>query len=83
MQLFHRIEDAQAIVRSKSGVYKQAELYHRAGKVFVKVNGGFIRIVAFFGDVWGTSAPGISVIDMPSDISQLAIKPEPRWKGEA
>jgi hypothetical protein len=34
MNLFHRIDDAQAIVRAKGGVFKQAELYRRADRIY-------------------------------------------------
>ena len=83
MQLFHRIDDAECIIRVKGGVFKQAELYRRGDRVFVKAAGGFVRIVAPFGDTWGTSNPGINVIDMPS-ITGLSVTKdrEPRWTGK-
>jgi len=84
MQLFHRIDDAECIIRAKGGVFKQAELYRRGDRVFVKAAGGFVRICAQFGDTWGTSNPGVNVIDMPTGISGLEAKAskEPRWTGK-
>lgn len=83
MDLFHRIDDAECIIRAKGGVFKQAELYRRGDRVFVKASGGYVRIVAKFGDTWGTSAPGINVIDMPEHVPGLSIlsNKEPRWTG--
>ena len=81
MQLFHEIPDALAIVRLPRGVYKQSKLYHRNERVFVAHSGGFVRICAHFGDTWGTSCPGVSVVDMPSDIWGLTIDKEPKYKG--
>lgn len=44
MTLFHRIEEAQAIIRRK-GVYKQVPLYHRNGKIYAGYGGGFIQML--------------------------------------
>jgi len=83
MLLFHRIDDAECIIRVTGGVFKQAELYRRGDRVFVKAAGGFVRIVAKFGETWGTSKPGVNVIDMPSRITGLSLveNKEPRWTG--
>jgi hypothetical protein len=83
MLLFHRIDDAECIIRAKGGVFKQAELYRRGDRVYVKAAGGFVRIVAQFGDTWGTSNPGVNVIDMPERVAGLSVLPnkEPRWTG--
>lgn len=67
MNLFHRIDDAQAIVRTKTGVFKQTELYSRGDRLYVKHAGGFARIDGHNsnGESWGTSSPSLSVIDLP------------------
>jgi hypothetical protein len=44
MTLFHRIEDAQIIVRRR-GVYKQCPLYHRNGLIYAGVSGGFVQVL--------------------------------------
>lgn len=69
MDLFHRIDDAQAIVRAKGGVFKQAELYRRSDRLFVKNGGGFVRIegASGSGTGWGTSSPSLTVLDLPQD----------------
>ena len=66
MDLFHVIDDAQAIVRSR-GVYRQVKVYHRGGKVYAGHGNGFIRLHAHNG----TSAPNISWVglDLPSGLA--------------
>jgi hypothetical protein len=68
MNLFHRIDDAQAIVRAKGGVFKQAELYSRGDRLYVKHGGGFVRVEGRNGntDTWGTSSPSITVLELPT-----------------
>lgn len=61
MQLFTIIDDATAIIRQANGVYKQAKVYHRDGRVFVGHAGGFIRVTAKFHEAWGTSNPNVKV----------------------
>jgi hypothetical protein len=81
MDLFHRIDDAEAIVRVKGGVFKQSEVFRRRDRIYVKHGSGFIRVTAKFGDTWGTSAPGVNVLDI-SAASDLTLEPEPRWTGD-
>lgn len=76
MDLFHRIEDAQAIVRAKGGVYKQAELYRRADRLYIKNGGGFVRIEAESGGTYGTSSPSLTVLQLPA-LSN--VKTNGRW----
>ncbi len=64
MDLFHKIEDAQAIVRRRGGVYSQTDVYRRAGRIYVKAGGGFVRVEAKFGDYWGTTNPNVNVLDI-------------------
>jgi hypothetical protein len=67
MDLFHRIDDAQAIVRAKGGVFKQAELYRRSDRLYVKSGGGFLRIEGSTGNGgWGTSSPSVTVLELPT-----------------
>lgn len=88
MQLFHEIPDAAAIVRQKGGVFKQAKVFHRNGRLYVGAAGGFVRICAKFGDTWGTSAPNVSVVDISQDVPGMFVTGEPRytapaeWKGK-
>jgi hypothetical protein len=86
VDLFHRIDDAQAIVRVKGGVQKQVELYRRGSQVFVKVLGGYVRVTVKFGDVWGTTNPGVNVLDMDQGVPGLFVgndgKQPPRWTGK-
>lgn len=80
MDLFHEIPDAECITVS-GGVYKQAQLYHRQGRVFAKHAGGFVRICARFGDSWGTSHPSVRVVDMPHNVPDIdRLTGEPRFK---
>lgn len=84
MQLFHRIDDAECIIRVKGGVFKQAELYRRGDRVYVKTAGGFLRIAVKFDSMWGTSNPAVNVIDMPTGVTGLSTRDghEPRWTGK-
>lgn len=43
--LFHAIEDKQAIIRNKKGVYRQVKLYHRDDQLYVGCAGGFVRLM--------------------------------------
>lgn len=86
MDLFHRIDDAQAIVRAKGGVFKQAEVYRRRDRLYIKHGSGFIRITTKFGETWGTSAPNVNVVDITQDVPGMFVgndgKKEPRWTGD-
>jgi len=59
MELFHIIDDAHIILRSR-GVYKQSKLYRRGKDLFAASGGGFIRVM----QAHGTSAPNISWVDL-------------------
>ena len=63
--LFHIIEGAQVILRSR-GVYFQRELYYRGDRLFAKHGGGFVRL----GQDGTTSAPAISWehLDIPDHL---------------
>lgn len=63
MELFTLIDDGVAIIRKPPGVFVQAKLYHRGGKVFVGAAGGFVRITDKF-DTYGTSHPNIKVLEL-------------------
>lgn len=80
MLLFHEIPDGQAIIRIKGSVHKQVKLYHRGERVYIPFGGGYVRIVAKFGDEWGTAAPNVKVIDMVTDVRRLDVSNEPRYR---
>lgn len=63
--LFHIIDDAQVILRSK-GVFHQKKLYRRGNRIYAAWGSGFIRIGG--GDA--TSCPGVSYesLDLPEYI---------------
>ena len=42
--LFHVIDDAHTVLRRK-GVFRQAKLYRRAGKVYAGLGAGFVRLM--------------------------------------
>lgn len=86
MHLFHRIDDAEAVVRIKGGVFRQTEVFRRADKVYVKHGSGFVRLCGFrMGEVWGTSSPNVNVVDISRDVPGLDVgvesRTEPRWTG--
>lgn len=64
IELFHAIDDGQAIVRKPKGVFVQAKLYKRGTQVFVAAGGGFLRICTKFGDSYGTSHPDYKVLEL-------------------
>lgn len=63
MELFHAIEDAEAIIR-KGVVHKQVKLYQRGGTVYVQHAGGYVRITGKFGSEYGTADPNLKVLDL-------------------
>lgn len=59
MELFHVIDDAVAILRSK-GVFRQVPVYRRGEEVFAKHGSGFIKLLS----AGHTTQPNISWIDV-------------------
>jgi len=81
IELFHEIPDAEAIIRQRGGIFKQAKVYRRGGKLYIGASGGYVRLTAKFGDTWGTSNPNISVVDISQGIPGMFVTGEPRWTG--
>lgn len=81
MDLFHRIDDAEAIVRIKGGIFKQTEVYRRGERIYVKHGSGFVRLCAHFGESYGTSSPSVNVIEITKGLDGLSVDGEPRWTG--
>ena len=52
--LFHKIDDAFAILASSNGVYRQAKVYRRGEALFAGHGSGFVRLYKN-----GTSVPAI------------------------
>jgi drug/metabolite transporter superfamily protein YnfA len=61
--LFHIVEDAFAIL-VRNGVYKQAQIYHRDGRLYAAYSGGFIRLTTY-----GTSVPNIRLDGLNIDVA--------------
>lgn len=80
ISLFHKIDTAVAIVRLKGGVHKQVDMYARGGRVFIPHSGGYVRIVAKFGNEWGTANPNIAVLEFDAPGVNNDGK-EPRYEG--
>lgn len=80
MELFQEIRGAVAVLRVPNGVHKQTKVFHRGERVFVPHGGGFVRMTCSFGEVWGTSHPKVSVVDISQDIPGLFVVKEPRYK---
>jgi len=74
MELFHKIDDAVVILRTR-GLFKQTDVYRRGRDVFAKVGGGYIRLLAYGGTTipatqWqDVEGPGIHL--MGSDRQRL------------
>ena len=47
--LFHVIDDATAILRGKSGVWRQAKVYRLGDHLFAGYGAGFVRLYADHG----------------------------------
>lgn len=60
MDLFHIIDDAFVILRSK-GVFRQAKLYRRGQHIYAGHGSGFVRILPRSG----TSNPNVGWVDIP------------------
>lgn len=76
IQLFHVIDDAQVILRSK-GVYRQSKVYRRDTALYAAWGGGFIQLRG--ND--GTSRPDVSWVetDAPFKRGSFGV---PVWNGE-
>lgn len=80
MDLFHKIENAVAIVRRKNGVMAQVDMYQRGDRVFVPAPGGFVRITCrLSGGEFGTAHPDIKVAEFEADGVTLLGNSEPRF----
>ena len=78
MDLFHVIEDGQAIIRQKGGVFRQVKVYRRGSDVFVASGTGFVKLLGMNS----TTAPNISVVEL--DAPGVFIEPrptsQPQWR---
>lgn len=63
MDLFHIIDDAEAVLRSR-GVYRQAKLYRRGRQLYAAWGGGFVRVLPRHG----TSSPNVSWVELPEGL---------------
>lgn len=60
MFLFQQIEDAKAIVKIK-GLYKQVDVYHRQGYLYVRYTGGYAALIRDVVTQIGTTVPNLRV----------------------
>jgi hypothetical protein len=68
LQPFTLVEDGIAILRLKNGVHKQVKVYHRGGKLFVPMSGGFVRIVPQrWDDYFATGHPDAKVLEIEGE----------------
>lgn len=58
--MFHVIQDAHAIVRSKHGVYKQVKVYQYKEGLYIGIKGGYCRLMKG-GDV---ATPDCSYVEL-------------------
>ncbi len=61
MALFHVVDDAFAILRSK-GVYRQAKVYSREGRLYAAHGAGYIGLTTH-----GTTVPSTSLVELVTD----------------
>lgn len=64
MDLFHVIDDAFVILRSK-GVYRQAKLYRRGVGTYAAWGAGFIRVLKG----GGTTNPNVGWVDLDPSVT--------------
>lgn len=76
MDLFHVIEEGQAIVRSR-GVFRQVKIYRRADDVFAGYGGGFIKLLG----MKSTTSPNISWVDIDGPNITLD-RGQPKWNAK-
>lgn len=87
MEVFTQIDGAKAIVKLPKGVYKQVQLYHRKGSVFIPHSGGYVEVRRreLGGDAFTTGHPDIKLVEhddltgfhKTKDLNQDVLK----WKG--
>lgn len=58
--MFHVIQDAYCIVKTRKGVFKQTKVYKYSGGLYINACGGFVRLMKG-GDI-GT--PDMSYIEL-------------------
>jgi hypothetical protein len=68
MDLFHIIDEAQAIIR-QNGVFRQVKMYHRGTEVYVASGSGFAKMLG--GNT--TTVPNMSWIDYQAN----GVTPQP------
>lgn len=65
VQPFTQVEGGLAVLRTRNGIQKQTNVYHRGGELFVPVSGGFVRVVSTrFDDYWATAHPDVKVLEI-------------------
>jgi hypothetical protein len=79
VNLFSVIDDGVAIIRCANGVFKQAKVYHRGGRVYVAHGGGFVRVCAAFNGTFGTSHPNVKVVELEAEGVDVTTG-EPRFR---
>ena len=79
MNLFHKIDDAVAIVRLKGSVLKQLDMYARGDRVYIPHGGGYLRVTQEFGGEFGTVNPDIKVLEFDAAGVELKGGKEPRY----
>lgn len=81
MELFHIIDECQAIIRSR-GVFKQVPVFRRGTELYAQHGrGGFVKLAGNKG----TTAPKVSWLDMDGheDIDPVGGRfKEPKWTGD-
>jgi hypothetical protein len=77
MKLFHVIEDAFAIVRSR-GVYRQVKVYRRGTEIFVAHGGGYAKLVGMHG----CTVPDLYIVDIEAKgVKWDRPTSQPKWEG--
>jgi hypothetical protein len=75
MKLFHVIDDAACILRSR-GVFRQVAVYRRDRDIYAQHGSGFVKLM----HNGGTSAPNVSWVDLPFAHPHIRFEDDGKFK---
>lgn len=79
MNLFSKIEGGVAVVRKPKGFLVQTDIYARAGQVYIKTGGGFLRISDKLGDTYLTVHTDYKVLELEGEGVKLEGNKAPKY----
>lgn len=64
MNQFTKIEGAKALFRTRSGIYRESDVYRRGTGCFLPMSGGYIRVEVRTDIGWRTSNPRVVILEL-------------------